>query len=196
MLVSGAPAGARDSFTVHDQCLHVKPAFLKVFRGTTPRPNRALGLNDVQLAATPSTVISTATSASGRTWSGIQSSRQPSNQPVAQRVVTRAPTQAIRHNPWAPAARTAETVVGWGEHYGVDALISGVITHAREDVTLQGRAEYAAQIRAWRTQSGMTLRQLARAAGTSASRLSAYENAKVAPTTDVLGRLSHAAGVR
>ncbi len=39
----------------------------------------------------------------------------------------------------------------------------------------------------------MTLRQFARAAGTSASRLSDYENAKVAPTTDVLGRLSHVA---
>jgi len=39
----------------------------------------------------------------------------------------------------------------------------------------------------------MTLRQLARAAGTSASRLSDYENAKVAPTTDVLARLQHAA---
>jgi transcriptional regulator with XRE-family HTH domain len=39
----------------------------------------------------------------------------------------------------------------------------------------------------------MTLRQLARAAGTSASRLSDYENAKVAPTTDVLARLKHAA---
>jgi transcriptional regulator with XRE-family HTH domain len=37
----------------------------------------------------------------------------------------------------------------------------------------------------------MTLRQFARAAGTSASRLSDYENAKVAPTTDVLARLSH-----
>jgi transcriptional regulator with XRE-family HTH domain len=35
----------------------------------------------------------------------------------------------------------------------------------------------------------MTLRELARAAGTSASRLSDYENAKVAPTTDVLARL-------
>ena len=33
----------------------------------------------------------------------------------------------------------------------------------------------------------MTLRQFARAAGTSASRLSDYEHAKVAPTTDVLG---------
>ncbi|HYB24401.1 MAG TPA: helix-turn-helix transcriptional regulator [Solirubrobacteraceae bacterium] len=100
---------------------------------------------------------------------------------------------AIRRNPWGPAARTAETVVGWGEHYGVDALIAGVIRHAREEVTQRGRVVYAEQIRAWRTQTGMTLRQFAQAAGTSASRLSDYENAKVAPTTDVLGRLSHVA---
>jgi transcriptional regulator with XRE-family HTH domain len=33
--------------------------------------------------------------------------------------------------------------------------------------------------------------KFARAAGTSAYRLSDYENAKVSPTTDVLGRLSH-----
>jgi DNA-binding transcriptional regulator YiaG len=104
--------------------------------------------------------------------------------------------QAIRHNPWGPAARTAETVAGWGEHYGVDALFSGAIRHAREELTHRGRAEYAAQIRDWRTQSGMTLRQFARVAGTSASRLSAYENAKVSPTTDVLARLHHAAATR
>jgi DNA-binding transcriptional regulator YiaG len=101
--------------------------------------------------------------------------------------------EAIRHNPWGPAARTAETVVAWGEHYGVDALMAGVIRHARENVARQGRSEYAAQIRSWRTQTGLTLRQFALAAGTSASRLSDYENAKVAPTTDVLGRLSHVA---
>ncbi len=101
--------------------------------------------------------------------------------------------QAIRHNPWGPAARTAETVVAWGEHYGVDALISNVIRQARKDVARQGRDAYAAQIRSWRAQTGMTLRQFARAAGTSASRLSDYEHAKVAPTTDVLGRLSHVA---
>jgi len=100
---------------------------------------------------------------------------------------------AIRQNPWGPAARTAETVTAWGEHYGVDALMSNVIRHAREDVARRGRAEYAAQIRSWRAQTGMTLRQFALAAGTSASRLSDYENAKVAPTTDVLGRLSHVA---
>lgn len=100
---------------------------------------------------------------------------------------------AIRRNPWGPAARTVETVTTWGEHYGADALMARVIRHAREELTHRGRAEYAAQIRSWRTHSGMTLRQFARAAGTSASRLSDYENAKVAPTTDVLGRLSHVA---
>jgi len=100
---------------------------------------------------------------------------------------------AIRRNPWGPAARTTENVVSWGEHYGVDALMSHVIRRAREEVARRGRAEYAAQIRSWREQTGMTLRQFARAAGTSAPRLSDYENAKVAPTTDVLGRLSHVA---
>ncbi len=104
--------------------------------------------------------------------------------------------QAIRRNPWGPAARTAETVAAWGEHYGVDALMSGVIGRAREEIALRGRAEYAAQIRSWRAQTGMTLRQFALAAGTSASRLSDYENAKVAPTTDVLGRLGHVAATQ
>ncbi len=101
--------------------------------------------------------------------------------------------EAIQRNPWGPAARTAESVAAWGEHYGVDALMSSVIRRAREALATEGRAQYAAQIRSWRAQTGMTLRQFARAAGTSASRLSDYENAKVAPTTDVLGRLHHVA---
>lgn len=103
--------------------------------------------------------------------------------------------KAIRRNPWGPAARTAENVTSWGEHYGVDMLISGVIHHAREQVGRRGRAEYAAQIRAWRTDAGMSLRRFAEEAGTSASRLSDYENAKVAPTTDVLARLRHVAAL-
>jgi DNA-binding transcriptional regulator YiaG len=102
---------------------------------------------------------------------------------------------AIRRNPWGPAARTTETVVAWGEHYGVDALLAGVIRDAREGIAMRGRAEYAERIRSWRAQTGMTLREFAREAGTSASRLSDYENAKVAPTTDVLGRLQHVAAV-
>ncbi len=98
---------------------------------------------------------------------------------------------AIRENPWGPAARTTETVVAWEEHYGVDALMLEVIRRAREDIARRGRNEYASKIRSWRAQTGMTLREFATAAGTSASRLSAYEHAKVAPTTDVLGRLRH-----
>lgn len=103
--------------------------------------------------------------------------------------------QAIRRNPWGPAARTTENVVSWGEHYGVDALMSRVIDRARRDLARGGRERYAEQIRAWRMSTGMTLREFARAAGTSASRLSDYENAKVAPTTDVLGRFRHVASI-
>lgn len=96
---------------------------------------------------------------------------------------------AIRDNPWGPAARTVESVITWGEHYGVDAVMERVIRHARVQIDLQGRQRYARQIRRWRQASGLTLRELARAAGTSPSRLSNYENARVAPTTDVLGRI-------
>lgn len=101
--------------------------------------------------------------------------------------------EAIRRNPWGPAARTVETIASWGEHYGVDPLMSEVIRRARKEVDLDGRLGYAHEIRSWRSETGMTLREFALAAGTSASRLSDYENAKVAPTTDVLGRLRYVA---
>lgn len=101
--------------------------------------------------------------------------------------------QAIRANPWGPAARTTENVVGWGEHYGVDALMQRVIRRARAEVERRGRERYAERIRAWRSEAGMSLREFATAAGTSAPRLSSYETGKVAPTTDVLGRLEHVA---
>ncbi len=104
--------------------------------------------------------------------------------------------QTIRANPWGPAARTTETVVSWDEHYGVDALMANVIGGARAALTRRGREHYATQIRQWRASSGMTLREMALAAGTSASRLSDYEHAKVSPTTDALGRLRHAAESR
>lgn len=101
--------------------------------------------------------------------------------------------QTIRRNPWGPAARTAADVAEWGEHYGVDALFKRIVGGAREQVTQRGREGYAKQIREWRAETGMTAREFAEAAGTSASRLSAYENARVAPTTDVLGRLRNVA---
>jgi DNA-binding transcriptional regulator YiaG len=108
----------------------------------------------------------------------------------------RALAAAIRANPWGPAARTAENVIGWDEHYGIDRALSSVLRHAREDIAREGRERYAQQIRSWRAATGLSLREFASAAGTSASRLSDYEHAKVAPTTDVLARLEHVASTR
>lgn len=97
--------------------------------------------------------------------------------------------RAIDANPWGPAARAAEIVARWGEHGGVDVLMLDAVARARSSWDEQGRRRYADLIRARRLAVGLTLRELATLAGTSASRLSDYERAKVAPTTDVLGRI-------
>lgn len=94
---------------------------------------------------------------------------------------------AIRSNPWGPAARTAEAVAHWGEHDGVDVLVLDAIAASRTSWDDRARRRYANRIRSWRTEAGLTQSQLADLVGTSASRLSAYENAKVAPTSVVLG---------
>lgn len=99
----------------------------------------------------------------------------------------------IRRQPWGRVARTVEAIVAWGEHYGVDVIMHRVVDEARADLDASVRAEYAARIRRWRTDAGLTLQEMASLAGTSASRLSAYENGRVAPTTTVLGRLERAA---
>ncbi len=99
----------------------------------------------------------------------------------------------IRTNPWGPAARTVENITAWGEHYGVDSLMRNVLQSARRDFDARGRETYAARIRQVRTGTGLSLRAFARLVGTSASRLSDYENAKVSPTTDVLGRIEQVA---
>lgn len=96
---------------------------------------------------------------------------------------------AIDANPGGPAARTAGTVASWGEHPGVDTLVLDAVARARDAWNERARRRYAEQIRSWRTSAGLTLRRLAALAGRSASRISDYENAKVAPTTDVLGRI-------
>ncbi len=101
----------------------------------------------------------------------------------------------IRRSPWGPVARTVEGIVAWGELYGVDPLMAAVMERARAEVTMAGRRRFADHLRAQREHSGLTLRELAALAGTSASRLSAYENARVSPTTDVVARLEHAAAV-
>lgn len=100
---------------------------------------------------------------------------------------------AIRENPWGPAARTVENIVSWGEHYGVDVLMANVIRDARTSVDGTARQRYAERIKRWRQQTGLSQRGFARLVGTSASRLSDYERGKVAPTTDILGRIEQVA---
>lgn len=102
-------------------------------------------------------------------------------------------SEAIRANPWGPAARTVERVASWGEHYGIDALMTEVIRDARAELDKAARRQYAARIKGWRQKTGLSLRAFARLVGTSASRLSDYEHGKVAPTTDVLGRIEQVA---
>jgi DNA-binding transcriptional regulator YiaG len=100
---------------------------------------------------------------------------------------------AIRADPWGRVARAVESIAQRGEHDGVDQLMMRVITRARCDVNLAARDRYAAVVRGARRRTGLSLREFARLAGTSASRLSDYENARTAPTTDVLGRIEEIA---
>lgn len=101
--------------------------------------------------------------------------------------------EAIRSDPWGSLARTVENVAGWDEHYGVDPLMLRLVARARRNVDGAARARYADVIRAARQRTGLSLRAFARLAGTSPSRLSDYENARTAPTTDVLGRIERVA---
>lgn len=96
---------------------------------------------------------------------------------------------ALTQDPWGPLARTVEEIVGLDSHYGVDRILEQVLHRERERQTLAGRRRYADRLRSLRRSAGLSMRELAAAAGTSAARISDYENAKVAPTTDVLARL-------
>lgn len=95
----------------------------------------------------------------------------------------------IERRPWGRVARIVEQITGWGEHYGIDAIMSTIVAEARAAIDHRARAGYASRIRQWRLDAGLTLREMAALAGTSESTLSAYENGRVAPTTTVLGRL-------
>lgn len=101
----------------------------------------------------------------------------------------------IRRSPWGRVARIVERITGWDEHPGVDALMAVVVEEARRGLTHSGRRRYADSICELRRSTGLGMRDFAKLAGTSASRLSDYENARVAPTTDTLARLHHAAAV-
>jgi DNA-binding transcriptional regulator YiaG len=103
---------------------------------------------------------------------------------------------ALADDPWGPLARTVEEIIALDCHYGVDRILDRVLRRERERRTLSGRRRYADHLRGLRRAAGMTMRELAAAAGTSAARISEYDNARVAPTTDVLARLEDVLGRR
>ncbi len=98
-------------------------------------------------------------------------------------------TTEIDRRPWGRIARQVAEITSWSEHYGVDELMSTVIARARQRFDAAARLKYATYLRRRRVEAGLTQSELAEAAGTSSSRLSAYENGTVAPTTTVLGRI-------
>ena len=100
---------------------------------------------------------------------------------------------AVRADPWGPTARALADIAGWEDADGVARLLGGIVDAERERVTLAGRRRHADRLRELRRSTGLTLQDFARRAGTSPTRLSAYENARVSPTTDVLGRLESVA---
>ncbi len=96
---------------------------------------------------------------------------------------------ALAQDPWGPLARTVEEMIGLDSHYGVDRILALVLQRERRRRTLAGRRRYADHLRRLRHSARLSMRDLAAATGTSAARISDYENARVAPTTDVLARL-------
>lgn len=96
---------------------------------------------------------------------------------------------ALAQVPWGSLAQTVEDIVGLGGHYGVDLIMERLLQQARQRSTLAGRRRYADRLRSMRRAAGLSMRELASAAGTSPARISDYENARVSPTTDVLARL-------
>lgn len=101
--------------------------------------------------------------------------------------------EAAREAPWGPTARSLLEIAGWEDQGGVARLLAEIVRDERERLTLEGRRRHAERIRALRKATGLTLKEFARRVGTSPTRLSAYENARVSPTTDVLGRIEAAA---
>jgi DNA-binding transcriptional regulator YiaG len=96
---------------------------------------------------------------------------------------------ALAEDPWGPLARTVEEIIALDCHYGVDRILERVLQRERQRCTLIGRRRYADHLRRLRRSAGLSMRELAAAAGTSAARISDYENARMSPTTDVLARL-------
>ena len=103
---------------------------------------------------------------------------------------------AIRSQPWGTVARNTETIIGWGERYGVDALLEEAIRRARRDFQVAARRKHGQRLRRLRLSAGLTLRELGAATGITAANLSKYENGLMSPTLDTVERIEQALAVQ
>lgn len=99
----------------------------------------------------------------------------------------------LRRSPWGRVARRVEQYLSYRDPDGVSTLFALAIARARADADRADRAEVATRVRDAVVRSGLTNREFARLAGTSASRLSTYSSGTVTPSAAMLVRIERAA---
>lgn len=95
----------------------------------------------------------------------------------------------VRRSPWGTVARRIERYLSYRESDGVSALFRLAIDEARRRADVSDKAKVASRIRAAVERSGLTAAEVAKLAGTSASRLSTYMNGSVTPSASMLVRI-------
>ena len=95
---------------------------------------------------------------------------------------------AVRADPWGPAAADLEQAVTIVEDVGVAATLSRALAHARAANEADAREEVRRRLNALVKDSGLTAAQFAQRLGTSASRMSTYLTGKVVPSAALLVR--------
>lgn len=95
---------------------------------------------------------------------------------------------AVRADPWGVVAADLEQALELAEDVGVASTLRRVLTHTRDDVNADARAEVRRRLQVLLANSGLTAAQFAQRVGTSASRMSTYLSGKVVPSAALLVR--------
>lgn len=101
----------------------------------------------------------------------------------------------IRRSPWGTVARRVERHIGAREPDGVSRLFRLAIDRARQAADRADRDAVSDRVRDAVERSGSTSAEFARAAGTSASRLSTYLHGTVTPSAALLVRIERTAEI-
>jgi len=100
---------------------------------------------------------------------------------------------AILADPWGQVARDVEEALAFSRPYGVADLMDRIIEKARSEAAHDERRVVAGEVSALVASSGLSRRQFAERIGTSTSRLSTYESAKVVPSATMMVRMRRVA---